>query len=246
MKKKQATKEILERLERLLSVLNAERVDWPEFYGAERELRRLRKEYDLFDVVFEENGKMGIRNILGRTLVPAIYCGFFEIYPVDPFVKPVPACDSNGKYALVECNGNGTPLCPFEYDLITFMRGSSNFYICGKGNEDGMLYGVIDSKGNIVVPCEMNEVENMYNGCAMLYCDMTMGFLTIDGKYIEPQFDNIEEEGSFIRAVKFGAWSYFDTNGVAIDAKRVTELAMELDMHAKSFDKEAGKWFLSI
>jgi hypothetical protein len=62
-------------------------------------------------------------------------------------------------------------------------------------------YGIVDNKGNIVVPCEMDDIENIsdeeiglelwedYN-CVCLVRDGLLGFFTNNGKYIEPAYLN--------------------------------------------------------
>ena len=62
-------------------------------------------------------------------------------------------------------------------------------------------YGIVDNKGNIVVPCEMDDIENIsdeeiglelwedYN-CVCLIRDGLFGFFTNNGKYIEPAYLN--------------------------------------------------------
>lgn len=62
-------------------------------------------------------------------------------------------------------------------------------------------YGIVDNKGNIVVPCEMDDIQNIsdeeiglelwedYN-CVYLVRDGLLGFFTDNGKYIEPAYLN--------------------------------------------------------
>ena len=62
-------------------------------------------------------------------------------------------------------------------------------------------YGIVDNNGNIVVPCEMDDIENIsdeeiglelwedYN-CVCLVRDGLLGFFTNNGKYIEPAYLN--------------------------------------------------------
>lgn len=66
---------------------------------------------------------------------------------------------------------------------------------------DDSKYGIVDNKGNIVVPCEMDDIENIsdeeiglelwedYN-CVCLVRDGLLGFFTNNGKYIEPAYLN--------------------------------------------------------
>ena len=62
-------------------------------------------------------------------------------------------------------------------------------------------YGIVDNKGNIVVPCEMDDIENISDeeialemwedcNCVCLIRDGLFGFFTNNGKYIEPAYLN--------------------------------------------------------
>lgn len=176
-------------------------------------------EYNILDVVFEENGKKGVRNAVGRVLVPAIYKEFSEtyIYTREEFVMPIPACDFNNKYAIVKGDGKGTPICPFEYDMITFLRGSGNHYLCKKGIGGKVFSGIIKSNGEVVVPCEMDLIHELANGFSALVKDGKIGIYTIHGDYFEPQFDDADEEAGFLKVYKDGAWGYLNGEGEFID-----------------------------
>ena len=66
---------------------------------------------------------------------------------------------------------------------------------------DDSKYGIVDNKGNIVVPFEMDDIVNIsdeeiglelwddYN-CVCLVRDRMLGFFTNNGKYIEPAYLN--------------------------------------------------------
>ena len=70
---------------------------------------------------------------------------------------------------------------------------------------DDSKYGIVDNKGNIVVPCEMDDIENIsdeeiglelwedYN-CVCLVRDGLLGFFTNNGKYIETILSTHTEE----------------------------------------------------
>ena len=68
-------------------------------------------------------------------------------------------------------------------------------------SNDDSMYGIVDNKGNIVVPFEMDDIVNIsdeeiglelwedYN-CVCLVRDGMLGFFTNNGKYIEPAYLN--------------------------------------------------------
>ena len=123
--KKIATDEVVKRVDFIVDRLSKAIDKEVPLKRSERdalyeEYNQLMESYDLFDQVFDEGGKKGVRNAAGKILVPALYKGFSETYTYKRYgyIMPVPACDFSGKYALVKCDGRGTPLCGFEYDMI--------------------------------------------------------------------------------------------------------------------------------
>lgn len=222
--KKVATLEVANRLDYILDRMGKIEKDLAvpaqgEIDNLCNEYCRLTTEYDLLDVVFEENGKQGVKNAVGRILVPAIYKEFSEtyIYTREEFVMPIPACDFNNKYAIVKGDGKGTPICPFEYDMITFLRGSLKHYLCKKNVGGKIFSGIIRSNGEVVVPCEMDLIHELANGFSALVKDGKIGIYTIHGDYFEPQFDDADEEAGFLKVCKDGVWGYLTEKGEFID-----------------------------
>lgn len=218
--KKVATIEIIERvdsiLDRMVAISNKDEVVTMDVLDAlYKEYDEIKAEYDLFDQVFEENGMQGVRNAAGKILVPALYKEFSETYTYKRYgyIMPVPACDFSGKYALVKCDGKGTPMCGFEYDMIKFMFGSCALYKCWKRVGDNYLTGVIDGDGNVLVPCEMDEVYGISNGFATVEKDGKFGVITTRSVYIEPLYDEVEENDGLLKACKDGMWGYIGSNG---------------------------------
>ena len=123
--------------------------------------------------------------------------------------------NGDGKCALAKCDGTGALVCAFEYDVIGDLYGSPEYYICtkvvGKGEQ---FYGVIDSEGNELVPCDMEYIDIMINGYSLLYKGELVGALSSGGKYIEPQFDELENSDSeYLRGRKGDEWGYVGDDG---------------------------------
>ena len=223
--KKIATEEVVKRvdciLDTLSKVINEEvTMKRSEINALYEEYDQIRETYDLFDQVFEEDGKKGVRNAACKVLVPALYKDFSETYTYRRYgyVMPIPACDFNDKYAIVKCDGNGTPLCGFEYDMIKFMFGSCALYKCWKRVGEKYLTGVLDSEGNVIVPCEMDEIYSISNSFAVVEKDGKFGAVTTNSFYVEPLYDEIEEREGYLTACKDGNWGYISSKGEFIDA----------------------------
>ena len=181
----------------------------------------IRAEYDILDRTFEEDGKMGVVDIIGNVVVPALYKDYAELHNRAVYSQlPVPACDFNDKYALVTSDGKGTPLCEFEYDKIIFLRGSNNYFVCVKKVGERMQAGVIDSKGEVIVPCEMDKVFFASNRFACVRKDGKMGVLTMNGDYFAPIYDEVEANKGYLAVCKRGRWGYLGSKGEFVDATK--------------------------
>ena len=180
----------------------------------------IEEEYDIFDSVFVEDGKMGIVDALGNVVVPPMYNGYSELYCyMIPKRLPVAVCDFDDKYALVACDGKGTPLCGFEYDMITFLFGTANMYVCKKDVGNRVYSGVLNSKGELLVPCEMDMIHFVANNVVCVVKDGKLGILTTEGRFFPPVYDDMEESNGYLTACKNGVWGYVSTEGelIALD-----------------------------
>ena len=183
-----------------------------------REQQDLHAKYSFYDQVFEENGLKGVRDLKGNIRVPAIYTNFYELYDYmnmyAPEMKNLPICayDQNNKCALVLPNGKGTPLTPFIYDAIVKDRFVHEFTIV-----QGDKKGVMDKKGNVLVPCEMDDVYEFFNSIQVLVSNGKFGLITDWGLYIAPIYDELNEKNDYVYVRLGDTWGYIDHGGKFID-----------------------------
>ena len=227
------TDEVVKRIDEILGRLHK---IWAHEDGTVEEANVLydefcsiKKEYELGDIVIEEEGKLGLMDIAGRIIVPPIYKDFSETYSYDieATKRPVPACDFDDMYALVAADGKGTPLCGFEYDMIHFMQGSYNLYRCYKSVDYEDFYGVLDDKGNVVVPCEMDMVNPVGNNFACLFKGDRMGAVMIDGSYFEPVYDEVYEKEGFLWAAIGAKIGFLNKKGEIVSVEDAAHLGEE-------------------
>lgn len=110
--KKEVTPEIIKRLNEISDAVCKLLVEenYDEANKLQEEYYKIESEYNLFDYTYEENGKMGVKEVTGKVRVPAIYRNFSELYSYT--IKrndPVGAQNEEGKFALVTTDGKGTP-----------------------------------------------------------------------------------------------------------------------------------------
>ena len=164
-----------------------------EIFKLMQEKEQLQSDYDWHDEVFEENGKKGLKNILGEIVVPAIYDGFGMLEPY--YYKSTPVMAKQGEYVgLVQRDGKGTPITKFEYHLILpiFM---TPFYAVWK-KEDKQHFALMVG-GEVFTPYEIQEHYMPCDGVLPLEADGKQGMLAYELGliYIKPEYDEIYDEG---------------------------------------------------
>ncbi|MBR2415677.1 MAG: hypothetical protein IKB11_02870 [Bacteroidaceae bacterium] len=216
--KKQGNAETAARIDSLMQSMYNNSLAMEELNAIYMELDELKKEYDLFDVTFEEGGCKGVKDIAGKVRVPAIYKEYTELYSYTWGRKmPMAAVNGEGKCALVATDGTGMPMCGFEYNNIEFMFASDGYYRCEKEIDGKTKFGILNAQGELLVPCEMDVVHAVSNNFSGIVKDGKIGIITISGVYIAPVFDDLEEDGEFVKACKDGKWGYLGSKGEFVD-----------------------------
>ena len=74
--KKEVTPEIIKRLNDTLDFVckYLAEENYDEANKLQKEYSKIEDEYNLFDYTYEENGKLGVKDITGNIRVPAVYC----------------------------------------------------------------------------------------------------------------------------------------------------------------------------
>lgn len=167
------------------------------------------EEYDVMTEIYEENGKFGVKDVIGEVLVPAIYDSIEDNHNDWDRFYPVPA-SLNGKMALVASDGKGTPCTEFIYDSISYDEG---FYFMEK---DGKC-GFADLNGYIYLPTVADVVYEPNPYCDVVRYEIgdKLGYVSLAAKvdtgalYDDCEFD--EEE--YLIVSKDGVKGYIDQSG---------------------------------
>ena len=145
--------------------------------------------YDWFDTVFEEGGKLGLKDIKGDVVVPAKYDGFQERCHF-LFARNVPRVALvRGKAGLVKADGSGEELTPFDYDASSFMI-IEPYFMMKKGDK----MGILGMDGHVIAPCFLDEIYHPSGRCVVFKAGGKYGILDsyCNDLYVAPQYDNIE------------------------------------------------------
>lgn len=214
--KKQATPEIICQLHALMNNVckHLAQEEFDEANRLQEEFYQIEENYDLFDKEFEEDGKIGLKEVTGRVIVPALYQGFPEVYSYTiKRNEPVAALGPEKKFALVTTDGYGTPLTPFEYDMIECKHHTS-FYLCYKMTDGKLTCGLLSKHGKVLVPCIMDTIWDIQNNIIIVDKDERYGLYTTSGLYIAPIYYEVKvDAGGFLLVRRDNEWGYISTQG---------------------------------
>ena len=211
------TDDVIERVEALKVEIHKalEKEDLEQADILNEEYEDVMSSYDFYDQIFEENGKKGLKDVMGNLLVPALYSDFYEVFRIDfNRAYPVVAADESGKLAMVTTDGKGTPLMPFEYDVIEFID-FSDYFVAEKSGK----YGVLTSDAEFIVPCELDRCYEPVGDIMTVEADGRFGLLTSWGLYVKPIFDEMTDKEDCIYVRKGKDWGFLDEDGRFIPEK---------------------------
>lgn len=183
--------EVIARIDELEAMISSDAQNMPDELFEEH--ANLIQNYDWYDEEFEENGKVGLKNVKGEVLVPAIYDGFysFESYLV-PSVAA--AAKKDGKLLLVKRDGMGTPVTEAKFTHIERIDFSAIYAVCQ--DEDGK-YCALMAGGEVFTPYEIEHCYQQVDGCIIVEADGKYGVLAVDQGlvYISPEYDEVCDQG---------------------------------------------------
>jgi len=175
---------------------------------------------DMRDVIFEENGKVGLKNLLGQTLVPAEFDAIQETYScidkrwgMKAFCVPVVR---DGKYGLYRFNSSkreGKILTKKSYSRIyRYFSLRVPYYVC---EQDGKI-GLLDTlMGREVIPCQMDEIyESLdFDGCVIFKKNDMYGLLYGNVATEAIYDDVIVSSEDYAQVYRDGQWYWLDEDG---------------------------------
>ena len=120
-----------------------------ELYARKHELEDL---YDWLNIVFTdpETGKMGVKDVAGRILIPARYDEISCVASYTYAHTVAQAVKRDGKYGIVAADGSGKELSDFRFDDANWEVNTGLYYARWDGDKEH--YGFIDASGKVVCP----------------------------------------------------------------------------------------------
>ena len=130
----------------------------------------------------KDNGRIGLFDYKGNTLIPVIYDKIFTQESTENSITANYFVVLKGKYGIID--NSGKVLIPVVYESIT-PKGA--FYIVNQNT----LFGVIDKKGASILPIRFSSVDKLENSLFLVKTSK-YGVITEQNKFIlQPAYDSI-------------------------------------------------------
>ena len=146
-------------------------------------------QFDWTDIPFEENGKVGLKDIMGEIAVPAEYDDFLftQDYILDPFSVSVA---KKGEYYGLVKRYSGVKLTEFKYDLIYPPEWQLHHFFFKIGGSQSL--GILSEDGQEVVPCIIDRYHTDFLSGMIFRSGDKYGFYSYAYKlFVPPIYDDI-------------------------------------------------------
>ena len=201
-----ATPEALAEVNRLQELIEAESDKNKEdklFQSREKII----SSYCWGDIPFKDDGKIGLKDILGRVVVPAQFDNVLDCdSSVIDAVSSVCRVEINGKIGLVRKDGSGTMVIPAEYD-----EAYDIMYFNGYGVMKDGKWSILNRNGEEIVPFIIDEILEPYGSCLFFKSEGKIGCIDpkcelpyVPAEYESYELASIDEPYKFVRDGKEG------------------------------------------
>lgn len=228
-----ATPQVTERYHQILfRIRNIAREDFSTqidfetaYYRLQDQLQQIERQYSFATTVFEAEGRVGLKDILGTVVIPPIYT---DIYPHEPRCygswrtydntpTTTIAANAMGRYALVTCDGKGTPLTEFVFAKIEPVWDMPWYKIYLR--EESPRFGLANDAGVIHAYCQIDEIVFRWHELVVTKASGKYGAFTKHYKYITPQFDEVGFDDDDLLMFRQGErWGYITEDKLFRDA----------------------------
>lgn len=189
------------------------------------------------DVTFEEKGKVGIKDVAGQVVVPALYDDWVLLFGRANRPKALPMLLA-GQIVFVKSDGSGDLLLKTDYEWIEDLAFSL-YYIVGK---DGKRGHISKSQLTPTLECIYDEIS-LDNGVILLREGDKWGFY-FQGTLVKPIFDElgIIEIDEYISVRMGDSWGYVtESGGFTVDdeyAYWVVDLDLPCSYEESTYQEE--------
>lgn len=181
-------KELLCRLNSLGKSLEKHE-EWNE---TTRLLNEMQSSLDWTPIVFEEEGKQGLKDLDGTIIVPARFdaietCFARNIWPLD---KPI-IVSENGRFGIVKADGTGDLVLPCEHVNIHILVAAPQYYVVEDAGQKSLILG----DGTELIPQIAETIFEPSNEVVIFKSKGKFGLWAMETElYIEPIYDELRAE----------------------------------------------------
>lgn len=179
------------------------------------------------DVIFTENGKVGLKTISDDILIPAEFDSISEVYDrtdqrwgMQPVCYPIVKDAKAGLYMICSRMREGRLLTKIWYDKIyRYYSLWVPYYVCIRGGKLGLLDTYMARE---VIPCEMEEIyESLdFDGSVVFRKGDKYG-LMFGNIATQPAYDDIIlQSEDFARVLRNDKWYWINENGEETENKQ--------------------------
>lgn len=165
------------------------------------------------DWIREKDGLFGLEGYAYNDGLPCEYEEIFITFDgLERMENPIPV-RKEGRCGLVKPDGIGTPVTPFQYDIL--FRKPHSEYVKYIAVRDGK-YGILKPDGSEVVPCQMDCIYDSLDtdGILPILRDGKWGFVVETGGFVEPKFDELMVRSEQHLRVRINdQWGWVDGDG---------------------------------
>ncbi len=189
-------------------------------------------------LVCDDDGEYGYIDTKGKMVIKAKYTaasGFYE--------NGLAVVLKDDEWGAI--NKKGETVVDFKYAYI----GEFNEHgtaVVGKAEDDGtILYGVVDSKGELVFPTKYEDIENPNgSGCTVAMKDGEWGVLKKNGEWAKkPKFDSATafDDFNLARVEIDGEYGIINTKGEEVLAVKYEAISAFSEDDGLAFFKQDGE-----
>ncbi|MCF3110734.1 WG repeat-containing protein [Niabella sp. CC-SYL272] len=165
-------------------------------------------------LIYTPTGKYGYINPEGQLVIDTIY------NDAQPFSDSLAVVQREGFWGYINTHGKEILPCTNKYNILTpFKNNVAVVYNTGNALSDDMKFGVIDKKGEVIIPLEFNRIAGFNEGYAIAGRERNggVGIINKKGNFVVPDryavLSDVHEGICAFRTTKGPRWGFINLEG---------------------------------
>ncbi|SDC78308.1 WG repeat-containing protein [Niabella drilacis] len=168
-------------------------------------------------LIYTPGGKYGYINPEGLLVIDTMYTY------ARPFSDSLAVIRRNGFWGYIDIHGKEVLSFTNKYDILTpFKNDVAVVYNTGNTLSDDLQFGVINKKGEVIIPLQFNRIAGFNEGYAIAGREKDGGVGIIDktGKFVVPEryevLSDVHEGACAFQTAKSNKWGFINLEGKEI------------------------------